>query len=150
MQRGFHCTKVLKHVRLPLLKVVLWCILSYCVQHHAQGAELLVCLPRSALGCPTLRASLSCAQLNAQEAVIADLLDEMAEQRLKEELLAYVLLLMHGEPFVDMCPGGLCPWPKSCTSCWSRFTVSYPCTARLTCHWHPASDMVNPSRDAAG
>eukprot|EP00891_Asterochloris_glomerata_P004101 jgi/Astpho2/4101/Aster-01245 len=35
--------------------------------------------------------------LNAQEAVIADLLDEMAEQRLKEELLAYVLLLMHGD-----------------------------------------------------
>ena len=37
--------------------------------------------------------------------MIAGLLDEMAEQRLKEELLAYVLLLMHGEPFVDICPG---------------------------------------------
>ena len=64
-----------------------------------------------------MSASLSCPQLNAQEAVIADLLDEMAEQRLKEELLAYVLLLMHGEPFVDICPGSLCPWPKSCTRC---------------------------------
>ena len=53
--------------------------------------------------------------------MIADLLDEMAEQRLKEELLAYVLLLMHGEPFVGIRFGSLCPWPKSCARCWPRF-----------------------------
>ena len=84
---------------------------------------------------PHLERLLSCLQLNAQEAVIADLLDEMAEQRLKEELLAYVLLLMHGEPLVDIWPGSLCAWPKSCTSCWPRFRYLY--TACLTCHWHP-------------